>query len=295
MKLIETYLRDRNIKYKKNQPLSEYTTLRIGGTAKLIVFPKEQDILELLEVIKNEGARYFIIGGGSNLLISDRGYDGVIINTKEMNSINLNNGLLTVSAGVSLARAVIFSVKRGLAGLEGLIGIPGTVGGALFGNAGSFGYEIKDCLQDVDFVDENLRLKNLKASEFNFTYRSSGLPPTNLIVSARFKLTRDSENLLERIKDFIEKKRETQPMRELSAGCVFKNPEGISAGYLIDKAGLKGMRIGDIMISPVHANYFINVGKGTASDFLKLMELVKERVFKVFGVELKPEIRILEA
>lgn len=295
MSLIETYLRDRNIKYKKNQPLSEYTTLRIGGTAKLIVFPKEKDILELLEVIKNEGARYFIIGGGSNLLISDRGYDGVIINTKEMNSINLNNGLLTVSAGVSLARAVIFSVKRGLAGLEGLIGIPGTVGGALFGNAGSFGYEIKDCLQDVDFVDENLKLKTLKASELNFTYRSSGLPPNNLIVSARFKLTRDNQNLLERIKEFIEKKRETQPIRELSAGCVFKNPEGISAGYLIDKAGLKGMRIGDIMISSVHANYFINVGKGTASDFLKLMELVKERVFKVFGVELKPEIRILEA
>lgn len=295
MSLIETYLRDRNIKYKKNQPLSEYTTLRIGGTAKLIVFPKEKDILELLEVIKNEGARYFIIGGGSNLLISDRGYDGVIINTKEMNSINLNNGLLTVSAGVSLARAVIFSVKRGLAGLEGLIGIPGTVGGALFGNAGSFGYEIKDCLQDVDFVDENLKLKTLKASELNFTYRSSGLPPNSLIVSARFKLTRDNQNLLERIKEFIEKKRETQPMRELSAGCVFKNPEGISAGYLIDKAGLKGMRTGDIMISSVHANYFINVGKGTASDFLKLMELVKERVFKVFGVELKPEIRILEA
>lgn len=295
MSLIETYLRDRNIKYKKNQPLSEYTTLRIGGIAKLIVFPKEKDILELLEVIKNEGARYFIIGGGSNLLISDRGYDGVIINTKEMNSINLNNGLLTVSAGVSLARAVIFSVKRGLAGLEGLIGIPGTVGGALFGNAGSFGYEIKDCLQDVDFVDENLKLKTLKASELNFTYRSSGLPPNSLIVSARFKLTRDNQNLLERIKEFIEKKRETQPMRELSAGCVFKNPEGISAGYLIDKAGLKGMRTGDIMISSVHANYFINVGKGTASDFLKLMELVKERVFKVFGVELKPEIRILEA
>lgn len=175
MKLIETYLRDRNIKYKKNQPLSEYTTLRIGGTAKLIVFPKEQDILELLEVIKNEGARYFIIGGGSNLLISDRGFDGVIVNTKEMNSISISDGFLNVSAGVSLARAVIFSVKRGLAGLEGLIGIPGTVGGALFGNAGSFGYEIKDCLQDVDFVDENLRLKNLKASEFNFTYRSSGL------------------------------------------------------------------------------------------------------------------------
>lgn len=295
MRIIETYLKDRDIRYKKNEPLSEYTTLKIGGEAKLIAFPKEEEILELLRVIKNEGINYFIIGGGSNLLISDRGYNGVIINTKEMNSINLNEEFLTLSAGVNLMKAVIFSVKRGLSGLEGLIGIPGTVGGAIFGNAGSFGYEIKDCLYEIEVIDENLKLKTLKASELNFSYRSSGLPESIFIKSARFKLRRESQNLLEKIKEFISKKRETQPLKECSAGCVFKNPEGTSAGYLIDKAGLKGMRIGDIMISPVHANYFINVGKGTASDFLKLMELVKERVFKVFGVELKPEIRFLEA
>lgn len=295
MRLIETYLRDRDIKHRKNQPLSEYTTLKIGGEAKLIVFPKEEEILELIGVIKNEGINYFIIGGGSNLLVSDKGYSGVIINTKEMNSISLNEEFLTLSAGVTLTKAVIFSVKRGFSGLEGLIGIPGTVGGALFGNAGSFGYEIKDCLQEIEVIDENLKLKTLKSSELSFSYRSSGLPDNILIKSARFKFKREGQNLFEKIKEFITKKRETQPLKECSAGCVFKNPEGTSAGYLIDKAGLKGTRIGDIMISPIHANYFINVGKGTASDFMKLMDLVRERVFRVFGVELKPEIRFLEA
>lgn len=293
MRALEKFLREREIKYLKEQPLSEYTTLRIGGLARLIVFPKEHEIVELLTVIKNEGAQYFVIGGGSNLLVSDSGFNGVIVNTKEMNSINLNGELLSVSAGVSLTAAVVFTVKRGLSGLEGLIGIPGTVGGAIFGNAGSFGYEVKDCLFDVEVLDENVKLHVLKGSEINFQYRSSQLPDNLLIKSARFKLKTDREGSLERVRDFMRRKRETQPLRAYSAGCVFKNTPQHSAGYLIDKAGLKGFRVGNIMVSPVHANFFVNLGNGKASEFLKLVDIVKERVFKLFSVELEPEIRFL--
>lgn len=295
MTKIETFCKEKGILYKKNEPLVQYTTLRIGGEAAMVVFPQEENIREILEIIKNEGLSYYVVGGGSNLLVSDRGFKGVIVNTKKMDSIRLERYTLTVGAGVMLGRVLAFLVKQGLSGMEGLIGIPGTVGGAVFCNAGSFGYEIKDCLEEIELIDEALSIKKLKKSEINFRYRNSGLSENVIIKTVKFVLKEERENILGKMKEFLIKKRETQPIREHSAGCVFKNPEGTSAGFLIDKAGLKGARVGDIIVSKVHANYFINIGKGKAADFLKLMGMVKERVFKIFSVELRPEIRFLEA
>ncbi|GAB5046511.1 UDP-N-acetylmuramate dehydrogenase [Thermodesulfovibrio sp. TK110] len=291
MKNIETFCKEKGIIYKKNEPLSEYTTLKIGGQADLIVFSDEDIIVELIEVIKNEGLAYYVIGGGSNLLVSDNGFRGVIINTKKMNRINIEEFSIRVSAGVMLQRLVAFVLKRSLSGMEGLIGIPGTVGGAVKGNAGSFGYEIKDSLEEVEVITDELQIKVLKKQNINFKYRSSGLPNSWIIKSVRFNLK--SGQPFQKMKEFLKKKIETQPLREKSAGCVFKNPEGHSAGALIDKAGLKGIRIGDIMVSSVHANYFINAGSGKACDFLRLMDLVREKVFKLFSIELEPEIKIL--
>ncbi len=294
MRNIETFCKERGITFKKDEPLAKYTTLGIGGNAKIIVFPDDDNLLGLMEIIKNEGIPHYLIGGGSNLLISDRGFRGVIINTKKIDKIELKDLSLKVGAGAMLARVIAFLLKNKLSGMEGLIGIPGTVGGAVFGNAGSFGYEIKDCLDEIEVIDENLNVKRLKKQEINFRYRSSGLPQSFIIKSAKFILNESDEDIFLKMRNFLSRKRLSQPLSERSAGCVFKNPEGNSAGYLIDKAGLKGRRVGDIIVSSLHANYFINTGKGRADDFLKLMDIVKDRVFKLFSIELEPEIRYLE-
>jgi len=290
---MEKFFKEKGIVYKKNEALSNYTTLRIGGAASFIAFPEDEQILNLLEVLKNEEYPFYIIGGGSNLLISDKGFKGVIINTKKMNKLYLDGFTLTVSAGVMLGRVVTFLAKRGLSGMEGLIGIPGTIGGVIKGNAGSFGYEIKDCLIECEIIDAQLKKKVLKKNQINFHYRSSGLPDNVIIGQAKFYLKESNGLIFKKMIDFLKKKQLTQPLRAYSAGCVFKNPPGFSAGALIDKAGLKGLQVGNIMVSPIHANYFINLGNGKASDFLKLMEIVQNRVFKDFGIELQPEIKIL--
>lgn len=293
MKAIEIFCNDVKIPFKKGELLSKYTTLKIGGEASIVVFPNDGQIRGLMEVIKNESIPYYVIGGGSNLLVSDRGFRGVIINTKRMDSISIEGYTLKVSAGVSIGRILAFMLKRGISGMEGLAGIPGTIGGAIYGNAGSFGYEIKDCLEEVEVIDTDLRVSTLNKYEINFQYRSSGLPQDWLIISAKFQLKEDDGGIFYRIREFLGRRRKSQPLRERSAGCVFKNPDGNSAGFLIDRAGLKGTRIGDIEVSCIHANYFINIGNGSSEDFLRLMELVRERVLKVFSVELKPEIRFL--
>jgi UDP-N-acetylmuramate dehydrogenase len=295
MKNIESFFKEEGIFYKKDEHLGKYTSLKIGGNADFVSFPDKKSILKLLKVLKNEGVSYYVVGGGSNLLVSDSGFKGVIISTKKMDSIYLHENILTVDGGVHLGRVLAFLLQRRLSGMEGLIGIPGTVGGAIFGNAGSFGYEIKDCLEEIELIDNDLEVKVLKKSEINFQYRSSGLPQNSIIKTAKFILKEGKEDSFTKIKEFLFKKRATQPLKERSAGCVFKNPKDFSAGYLIDQAGLKGMRVGDIVVSRIHANYFINVGKGRATDFLNLMDIVREKVFKIFSVELKSEIRFLEA
>lgn len=294
MKVIETFLKEKGIFYKKDEPLAPYTTLGIGGRADFIIFPEEENILNVMEVIKNEAVPFYVIGGGSNLLISDKGFKGIIINTKNFNNIKLNGFTLTVGAGVRLGRVLAFLLKRNLSGMEGLVGIPGSIGGAVYGNAGSFGYEIKDCLEEVEVVNENMQTIIFKKYELNLHYRSSGLPENSIIKNVKFILKEAKKDIFSTMKEFLQKKRLTQPLKDRSAGCVFKNPDGYSAGFLIDKAGLKGTRIGDIVVSPVHANYFINIGKGRAEDFLKLLDMVKEKVFKSFSIELKPEIKFLE-
>ena len=308
MKAIENFLKEKGIFYKKDEPLAAYTTLGIGGKADFVIFPEEENLLNVMEVIKNEAVPFYVIGGGSNLLVSDKGFKGAIINTKKMDNIKLtclptgrNGFTLTVGAGARLGRVLAFLLKRNLSGMEGLAGIPGSVGGAVYGNAGSFGYEIKDCLEEVEVVNQNMQIIIFKKSELGLHYRSSGLPENSIIKNVKFILPacRQAEkeakkDIFSTMKEFLHKKRLTQPLKDRSAGCVFKNPDGYSAGFLIDKAGLKGTRVGDIVVSTVHANYFINVGKGRAEDFLKLMDIVKEKVFKSFSIELEPEIKFLE-
>jgi len=283
--------------------LRDYTSLRIGGKADYLFIPS--DILSLrglIEALATEGLGYVLIGGGTNLLVTDAGVDDVVISMKVFQSLERledrgdNSGddvRVFAQSGLPLQRLISLCREDGLSGLEGLVGIPGTVGGAVFGNAGAYGYEIMDAVQKVTALKGD-SIVVLDRKDINASYRSGGLSPDTVILGVHMQLKRDDKDALqERMKEFLQVKKKTQPLGERSAGCVFKNPPAESAARLIDEAGYKGMRVGDIEISTLHANFFINKGQGTAGDFLALMDAVVDGIKKRFGIVLEPEIGIV--
>ncbi len=283
------------------EPMSAHTSLRIGGPAEIMAFPEDpMSLKNILIAAKRDQVPVFIFGGGTNLLVSDEGIGGIVIALKTFNKIeftrdsNDKKAMLYVGAGAPLAKLINFAQKNGCRGIEALAGIPGYWGGAVYMNAGSFGVEVKDVLVSVALMDMNGEIRILKKDQLNFSYRSSNLPESSIILSANISLNRDtSDDILKRVKEFLNRKRASQPLLEPSAGCVFKNPSGDAAGRLIEAAGCKEMRIGDAEVSAVHANYFINKGKATCVDFVALMEKIKERVKEHSGVVLEPEIKIV--
>ncbi|OGW39568.1 MAG: UDP-N-acetylenolpyruvoylglucosamine reductase [Nitrospirae bacterium RBG_13_39_12] len=282
------------------EQMSLHTSLRIGGPADVFAVP--EDILSLRNMhasLKRNQIPCLPLGGGTNILVRDGGIEGVVISFKSFKKIEIlseddNYVNLSVEAGTPLQRLVRFSAENGFAGIEGLAGIPGSFGGAVCGNAGAFGYEIKDVLVSLAILDYESNIKNYKAEGIDFGYRKSGILPGEILISAEITLKKDrKDNVLARIEGFLSKKREKQPVWEPSAGCVFKNPPGLSAGKLIDEAGCKGMRIDGVEVSSIHANFFVNKGKATAFDFIRLMEEVAHKVREKFGILLEPEIRIV--
>ncbi|MEC4684656.1 MAG: UDP-N-acetylmuramate dehydrogenase [Nitrospirota bacterium] len=283
--------------------LRDYTSLRIGGKADYIFMPS--DILSLkglVDALATEGFGYVLIGGGTNLLVTDAGVQDVVINMKAFQSLEKlkdrgdNSGddvRFFAQSGLPLQRLISFCREDGLSGLEGLVGIPGTVGGAVFGNAGAYGCEIMDVVQKVTVLKGG-SIVVLDRKDINASYRSGGFSPDTVILGVHMQLKRDDKDALqERMKEFLQMKKKTQPLGERSAGCVFKNPPAESAARLIDEAGFKGMRVGDIEVSTLHANFFINKGQGTAGDFLALMDAVADGIVKRFGIVLEPEIGII--
>ncbi|MBM4128632.1 MAG: UDP-N-acetylmuramate dehydrogenase [Nitrospira sp.] len=282
------------------EPMSSHTSLRIGGPAEFFVIPHDLTSLgNVILTLKKRGISFLALGGGTNMLVRDGGIEGVVISFQSFSRIEILREeeefvTLLVEAGKPLKRLVSFTSEKGYSGMEGLSGIPGTVGGAIYGNAGAFGHEIKDVLISVSLMDKEGKVEKFKAEEFGFGYRSSGISSDQLIISAEIRLKKDKkEDVAARIEGFLKKKCEKQPFSEPSAGCVFKNPPGSSAGKLIDEAGCKGMRKGDVEVSSLHANFFVNKGRARASDFIRLMEEVSQRVKEKFGVILEPEIRIV--
>jgi UDP-N-acetylmuramate dehydrogenase len=282
------------------EPMSKHTSLKIGGPADVFVVPHNLlSLKNLMVTLKNEGIPFFTLGCGTNVLIKDGGIEGIVISPKSFKRIEVLSETeetinLLVDAGVSLQKLVGFSVKNSYSGVEWLVGIPGSFGGAVFGNAGAFGNEIKDVLVSVWMMNTEGVLNRIKAEDIHFGYRSSGISMQEFIISGEIMLRKDKgEDVSARTENFLREKKERQPLSEFSAGCVFKNPPETSAGKLIDEAGCKGMRIGDIEVSIKHANFFINRGKAKASDFLKLMKEVVLRVHELFGVMLEPEIKIV--
>ena len=285
---------------KSDEPLALHTSFRIGGPAKLFFRAKGvEELVRALTLAQEEGVPWVVLGQGTNVLVADSGFPGLVV-VNACGRFELegrgDEALLRAEAGVPLARLARLAVSEGWGGLEWAEGIPGTVGGAIAGNAGAFGGCVADVLERVEILGENGERVSLKPEELAFGYRESafkGKLRGNVILAANFNLVKGEEKeLRERMLRYRDERRAKQP-KEPSAGSVFKNPSGHYAAKLIEEVGLKGFRVGDACFSPVHANFIVNLGQARASDVLKLMELAMDRVWKVFGVKLEPELEFI--
>ena len=282
---------------KTNIPLKNYTTFKIGGPAKYFYTVKtKEDLIKATRMAKKNNLPFFILGGGSNLLVSDKGFEGLVIRIKNQES-RIKNQAIYVEAGVLLSNLVNTTLENDLSGLEWAIGIPGTAGGAIRGNAGAFKKSMKDVIKQVEVFDlKTEKIKILKNEDCQFEYRDSIFKktPNLIILSAILKLKKgDKRETEKKMKENLDYRKKYQPLNVCSAGSIFKNPKNLFAGELIEKCGLKGRKIGEAQISKKHANFIENLGEAKAEDVRKLINLIKEKVKENFGVELKEEIQFL--
>jgi UDP-N-acetylmuramate dehydrogenase len=289
---------------KLNEPLSRHTSFRIGGPADMFVSPADKDdLIALLRFVKQKKLSSVIIGGGTNLLVRDGGFHGVVINIKQLHAIRIEReyhsvggmfSVLYVEAGAMLAGALSFAAQAGLTGLEFATGIPGTVGGALCMNAGTAEGEIGDIVDSVSLISPEGEMITRGREAMEFGYRTAKIPRDHLIFDARMILRQgDKAKISGKIQELMEKRKNRLPWGLPSAGSVFKNPQDEAAGKLIELAGLKGKTVGGAQISEKHANIIVNTGNARASDVLELMEIVKAAVLEQRGIRLEPEIRII--
>lgn len=281
----------------KDEPLYKHTTYRVGGPAKLFV--KVQHVDGLIEVIKycrKHRIPLFVIGRGSNLLFSDKSFDGIIISLENMNQYHVNGSEVTAQCGVTMIKLAYDCAKIGLSGFEFMGGIPGNIGGGIFMNAGAYKSCLSEVVKSVKVLDERLKVVELTKDEMEFSYRHSIIQdhPKWIVLEATFELENKS---VEEINETLDKRKErrmsTQPWNKPSAGSVFRNPEGSSAWKYIDDAGLRGYEIGGAQVSPKHSNFIVNNGYASAKDIYDLIFYVQKTVQDQFGVLLKPEVRFI--
>lgn len=281
---------------KVNVPSSKLSSFKTGGLIDNLLFlTSEHDVQQAFELASKGGLPITILGGCSNVLISDKGIRGLTMMPVDMGHKTIIAGNdVTVWAGVKLNKLVKFSEENGFSGLEWAIGIPGTVGGAVACNSGSFGGEVKDHLKSFVIIDKFGNKREIKGKELKFVYRKTEIPLSSIITFATFALIpEDIATIRNRIREFTRLRAETQPLDYPSAGSVFKNPPGDYAGRLIEEAGCKGLRMGDACVSSKHANFIINLGKATSTQIYDLIKLVREKVYKKYGIELELEIRLI--
>ena len=281
----------------KDEPLYKHTTYRVGGPAKLFI--KVQNVDELIEVIKycrKHRIQLFVIGRGSNLLFSDKSFEGIIISLEDMNQYHVNGSEVTAQCGVTMIKLAYDCAKIGLSGFEFMGGIPGNIGGGIFMNAGAYKSCLSEVVKSVKVLDECLKVVELSKDEMDFSYRHSIIQdhPKWIVLEATFVLENKS---VEEINETLDKRKErrmsTQPWNKPSAGSVFRNPEGNAAWKLIDDAGLRGYEIGGAQVSPKHSNFIVNNGYASAKDIYDLIFYVQKTVQEQSGVLLKPEVRFI--
>ncbi len=295
-------LKKEGVPFEQNILLANYTTFKIGGNARIFCTPRTvQELASAIQISNKCGVRRYILGKGSNILFSDNGFDGVIINiTSPLDEISINEsdggGEITAFAGATLSKVCTFAAENSLAGLEFAYGIPGNIGGAVYMNAGAYGGEMKDVLKSVTFLDENSKLRELAASELALGYRTSIFESENwCIVKAVFSLkTANKSDITNKMKELAKKRVEKQPLDMPSAGSTFKRPVGGFAGALIEQCGLKGYSVGGAQISTKHCGFVVNKGGATCEDVLKLADDVCKKVTEDTGIALEKEIRVVE-
>jgi UDP-N-acetylmuramate dehydrogenase len=273
--------------------LAALTSLAIGGTTDVLFIRRHQHLPELLARLRAEGLPYRFLGGGTNVLVADGELPWLVLQLAAPDpEVVIESNLARVAAAADLGRTVTFCAKADLGGMEGLIGVPGSVGGALRMNAGAYGTQIGSYAREVElYRAASGRIETLRGEEISFEYRHTSFAPDDIMLAVTLALpSKPFREILQGIRVCNEKRRASQPLNQKSAGCIFKNPPGASAGRMIDELGLKGFRAGAAMVSDRHANFFINTGSATAAEMLALIDEVRERVQRAYGCELEEEV-----
>ncbi len=280
-----------------NIPMSDYTSLGVGGAADVMAFPKDEgDLKDLLNFASSKNYSVYLHGGGTNVIVRDKGIRGVVINMCEGFKDIVWNPDNTVIAGASVGLHELLKgcKERELTGFEFTSGIPGTVGGAVRMNAGAYGAEMKDIVEGAEIITKKGKRGFLTKTELGFGYRKSEMPEGAVIVRGHFKFEKSDKKIIEeRIREFKERRRGTSAINKPNCGSVFKNPEGHHAGKLIEEAGLKGLVSGKAQISEIHANYIVNLGGAKAKDVLSLMATVRDKIYSEKGITLEPEVKVI--
>lgn len=291
-------LAELGIEHRRGASLSELTSLGIGGTTDLLRITKHESIPDLLKLLDENGIAHKFLGGGSNLLVVDGELPWVVLQLAAPEpDVILEGNLARVDAAADLGRTVTYCAKHDLGGMEGLIGVPGTVGGALRMNAGAYGMQIGTYVREVKLYRAATRkIEVLRGNQISFEYRHTSFAPDDMMLAVTLELpSKPYKEILQGIRICNEKRRSSQPLGQKSAGCIFKNPPGASAGRMIDELGLKGLHVGDARVSDRHANFFVNNGHASARDMLALIGEVRERVNKAYRVALENEVVVWTA
>lgn len=280
-----------------HEPMKKHTTFRIGGPADYYLCPHStEELQKILQICRENKLEFFILGNGSNLLVSDKGYRGVVIQLwKNFSDIETEDNTITVKAGALLSKVAAEALEESLTGMEFASGIPGTMGGAVMMNAGAYGGEMKDIIREVTVLTREGELLTLSKEEMNFGYRTSVVKEKGyVVISAELQLRKGDREEIRKVMDELKERRVTkQPLDMPSAGSTFKRPEGYFAGKLIMGAGLRGFSVGGAQISEKHCGFVVNKGDATAADVLGLIGEVQKRVQEKFGVALEPEVKFL--
>jgi len=287
------------IEFQENVSLAQYTSFKIGGPAKYFFIAKNKDeLIKAIEKAKGAKLPIFILGGGNNVLALDKGYSGLVIKIQN-SEIKIQDSNIQAEAGVALAKLVVLATKESLTGLEWAAGIPGTVGGAVYGNAQAFGTRMSDIIKEVEVLDnKTLEIKTLTTDQCNFSEKKSIFKENKdlIVLSVNLELKKgNKDQIKQRIKEHLEFRKENQPLEFPSAGSIFINQDGRPASSsLVDKAGLKGLKIGDAQVSEKHAGFIVNLGNAKSDDVLELIKIIKQKVKEKFKIDLEPEIQIIK-
>lgn len=296
--MIKNFIKEQNIEIQENANLKKYNTYRLETIAKYLVFPKtKEELRSLLKYLITNGEKYIVLGNGSNIIFKNDYYDGVVILLSYLNKITINDTKIEVEAGYSLQKLALDTCNNGLTGLEFACGIPGCIGASIAMNAGAYNNSLSEVVESVEVINDKFEIITMTNEEMNFSYRDSFFKKNKnyTIISATLKLEHgNTDEILELINNRRMKRLESQPLEMPSAGSVFRNPEGMHAGALIEKANLKGYKINGAQVSTKHANFIVNAGKAKGIDIVNLIEKVKNDVKKEFECDLVLEQIIVD-